>query len=304
MTTSPRDPWKVSLHGGHSGEFCDHAKGTLRETLEAAVAFGYHVYGVAEHAARVEPRHLYPEEAALGWDIDKVQRDFEAYAGAVRRLADEFADRLTVLCGFEAEVIPADRYAGLMLGYRERLGFDYMVASAHYVGEAFIDYDQANFDQAVEQYGGLEPLVVAYYRGVADMVEALRPEVVAHFDVIRKYAGSPCDTPAIRRAVADALEVVRRHECILDVNTAGYRKGLGMPYPAPWIVQLANDMGIPFCFGDDSHGPDQVGAGIERARQYLLENRVPTITTLVPGRGSLGSAVGNGALGRRAISLA
>ncbi len=30
-------PWKVSLHGGHSGQFCDHAKGSLREIVEAAI---------------------------------------------------------------------------------------------------------------------------------------------------------------------------------------------------------------------------------------------------------------------------
>ena len=39
-------------------------------------------------------------------------------------------------------------------------------------------------------------------------------------------------------------------------------------------------MGIGFCFGDDSHGPDQVGAGIEDAREYLLENGVDRVTTL------------------------
>ena len=26
-------PWKVSLHGGHSGAFCDHARGTLEQVL-------------------------------------------------------------------------------------------------------------------------------------------------------------------------------------------------------------------------------------------------------------------------------
>jgi hypothetical protein len=31
----------VSLHGGHSREYCDHARSTLREILEAAVACGY-----------------------------------------------------------------------------------------------------------------------------------------------------------------------------------------------------------------------------------------------------------------------
>ncbi len=291
MNDGPKDAWRVSLHGGHSGEFCDHAQGTLRETVEAAVAFGYHTYGVAEHAARVESRFLYHEEIAMGWDINKVQRDFEAYARTVRQLADEFADRITILCGFEADIIPADRYTGLMLGYREQFGFDYMVASAHYVDEVLIDGHKEAFDQALEIQGGLEPLAVRYYESVAEMTATLKPEVIGHLDVIRKLAPAPCDTPAIRRAAGAALEVIREHGCIIDVNTAGYRKGHGTPYPAPWLVLQARDMGIPFCFGDDSHAPDHVGLGIDRAREYLLENGVSTITTLVPQQDGLAREV-------------
>lgn len=294
MTNHATQPWKASLHGGHSGEFCDHAKGSLREVLEAAVAFGYQVFGVAEHVARVEERHLYREEIAMGWDVAKIMRDFEVYAQTVRALAEEFADRLMVLCGFEGEVIPADRYAPLMLDYRRRFRFDYMVASTHYVDEAFIDYDQARFDQSVAEFGGLEPLVVNYYDRVAKMVEALDPEVVAHFDVIRRYAPTPCDTPAMRHAAAGALEVIRDHHVILDLNTSGYRKGLGMPFPAPWIVHLAKDLGIPFCFGDDSHGPQDVGKDVARSREYLLENGVTSITTLVRQ---------DGAIARKTIAL-
>ena len=293
MTTVP---WKVSLHGGHTGQFCDHATGTLRETIEAAIAFGYHTFGVAEHAARTEPRHLYREEIALGWDIDKIQQDFRNYAREVRKLATEYQDRITLLCGFEAEVVPADRYAEIMLGYRRDLEFDYMVASAHYVGEWFIDYEQSMFDKAVEAMAGLEPLVVAYFRGVAEMVEALRPEVVGHFDVVRKFAAphGSIDTPATRRAVSEALEVIREHDGILDVNVGAYRKGKRAPYPAAWIVQQARELGIPFCFGDDSHGPKDVGQGIARGREYLIENGVFSITTLTR------EATG---LGRKVISL-
>ncbi len=52
----------VSLHGGHSGEFCDHAEGSLREILDAAIDAGYHTFGVSEHAPRCEDRFTYPNE--------------------------------------------------------------------------------------------------------------------------------------------------------------------------------------------------------------------------------------------------
>jgi histidinol-phosphatase (PHP family) len=119
---------------------------------------------------------------------------------------------------------------------------------------------------------------------------------VGHLDLIRRNAepDAKLDTPAIRKAAGLALEAVRARGCILDLNTAGYRKGLGSPYPAPWLLRQAHEMGIGFCFGDDSHGPHQVGEGIEQARGYLFENGVDTVTVLTRE---------NGAVVRRVVAL-
>ena len=97
--------YHISLHGGHSGEFCDHAEGSLRDTLEAAVAFGFHTFGVSEHAPRDGAQFLYAEELEGGWDVARLWSTFDDYAVTVNRLAEEFADRLVVLRGFEAEVV-------------------------------------------------------------------------------------------------------------------------------------------------------------------------------------------------------
>ncbi len=174
-------PWRVSLHGGHSGEFCDHAVGTLREMLQAAVAAGYHTFGVSEHAPRSEERFLYSEERARGWDVPKIQADFARYTAALPALVEEFADRLIVLRGFEAEVVPTADYVRQMRAFRgQRLpdgtpAFDYCVGSVHYVDEIQIDGRPEKYAQAVEACGGPEALAVRYYEAVAQMVEALRP---------------------------------------------------------------------------------------------------------------------------------
>ncbi len=282
MHSTNSAPWYVSLHGGHTAEFCDHGTGDLRAVLEAAVAKGFSTYGVSEHAARVEERFLYPNERCLGWTIEKVQEDFERYGKAIFELAEEFAGRLTVLRGMEAEVVPANRYADIMLAYRERFAFDYLVGSVHYVDEMSIDDTPDQFEEAMEAHGGLERLAVRYYETVGAMVDALRPDVVGHLDVIRTIGWKYGDlaSPAIRRAAGDALDSVRRQNCILDLNTAGYRKGLHTPYPDVWLVERARDMKIPFALGDDCHGPEDVGAEFEQGRAYLLANGVETVTVL------------------------
>ena len=273
-------PWKVSLHGGHSGEFCEHAVSTLREVLEAAVQAGFSVFGVSEHAPRSQDRFIYESEREKGYTLGRIQAEFDAYTIAVHQLCEEFADRLTVLRGFEAEVVPTTTYREEMLAIRPK--FEFMVGSVHYVNEIPIDGSPEEFAQALESAGGLEALAVRYYESLAEMVDALQPEVVGHLDLIRRRAPLDADlaTPAIEKAVDRALEAVKSADAILDLNTAGWRKGLGGPYPAPWLVKKADAMGIGFCFGDDSHGPADVGAGIADAREYLLENGVSRIRGL------------------------
>ena len=273
--------WRVSLHGGHSGEFCDHATGTLREVLDAAVEYGYETFGVTEHAPRYEERYLYDTERERGWTIFKIIADFHAYALASATLAAEYADRLTVLRGFEIEVIPAN-YQQVMQDLRRKYAFDYVVGSVHFLHDLPIDGPRAQFDQVLELEGGLERTAKRYYERVAEMVTALRPEVVGHLDLIRRNAPSneAVETPVIKRAALEALAAIRDCGGILDVNTAGYRKGLGSPYPAPWLVHEATARGVGLCFGDDSHGPEQVGAGVEMARDYLIELGVQEVTVL------------------------
>jgi histidinol-phosphatase (PHP family) len=301
--------WRVSLHGGHSGEFCDHAQGTLREMLEAAVTAGYHTFGVSEHVPRPDP-FLYPEERARGWTAEKVADDFNRYTIAISALAEEFADRMVVLRGFEAEVVPTASYAAEIREIRGRTlpggrpAFDYFVGSVHFVEEQQIDGPPENYVKAVEVCGGIEALAVRYYDTIAEMVEALRPDVVGHLDLIKKnllaagYAPNALETPAVHAAVDRALTAIRAASGILDLNTAGWRKGLGEPYPAPWLVRRAHEMEIPFCFGDDSHRPADVGAGVDAARAYLLANGVDSVTVLTREADRL-----YGPIIRRAVSL-
>ena len=292
--------WKVSLHGGHSGEFCDHAEATLEEMLNAAVEARYHTFGVTEHVPRHEARFLYPKEIQMGWTVEKIHDDFHRYRERVHALAHAFEGRLNVLRGLEMESVPARGYVPLMQAFRNLKladgtpNFDYAVGSVHHLHEMGLDGEQEDFKRIVELSDGVENTAVLYYTRIAEMVTSLRPEVVSHFDLVKLnvmrigFEGARLDTPRITKLAETALEAVKSVGAILDLNTAGLRKGLGEPYPAPWIVQKAHAMGIGFCFGDDSHRPSHVGEGVPEARQYLLQLGVPTVTVL-RREGSIGS---------------
>ena len=310
------EAWKVSLHSGHSSDYCDHADDTLRDMIDAAVAFGYRTFGVTEHVPRFGARYLYTKELELGWTVETNRDHFARYTQDLQPLVAEYADRgLTILRGFEAEIVPPDEYQSIMLGYRDeklpngRPAFDYFVGSVHFINGHSIDGPRELFEQAIESCGGVAELVQEYYRQVAFMVETLQPDMVGHFDLIKLNLLRNPDFgyPNIlneheRRRCLDAgqaaLETVRARNGILDLNTAGWRKNLNEPYPSAYWTEQAKLLGVPFCFGDDSHRVSDVGAGIVAARQYLLDHGIDSITVLARKGDSA-----NGPVVRRVIPL-
>ena len=55
-----------SYHGGHSGEFCGHAKGQLEPVVQRAIEAGFTHYSLSEHCPRYRDQDLYGEEHTAG----------------------------------------------------------------------------------------------------------------------------------------------------------------------------------------------------------------------------------------------
>lgn len=253
-----------SYHGGHSGQFCDHANSTLVEVIETAIDRGFTHYGLSEHCPRYRQQDLYPGEEKLG--VDGLARQFEAYVEQAFKLREVYADRIELLIGFETEKMPPDTWLDQMSAIRKAHPFDYIVGSVHDLDGCWIDYSAQATEALKTELGGIEALQIAYFRSATDMVQRLRPDVVAHLDLIRKYepAGFEFSTPVLRE-IDLLLEAIKAYGGILDVNCAAFRNGYGPVYPLPDILKRARYMGIRVTLGDDSHGVETVGVGLAQS---------------------------------------
>lgn len=255
-------PW-FSFHGGHSGQFCRHAKGTLDEVLARAHAVGFSTFGLSEHAPRYRARDLFPDEADLQ-PADLVAT-FARYVEEADRQRRAWAGRMEVLVGFESEVVPED-WGPIMRQLRADARIDYVVGSVHTVGGECIDLSAERTAALAEALGGREALQRAYFDELTAMIEAFRPDVIGHLDLIRKFDGAaPAFSPTIWPHIERALEAARAAGAALDVNASPARRGMGPVYPLPAILARAHAMGVPVTLGDDSHGPADVGVGLEAA---------------------------------------
>ena len=256
-------PW-FSYHGGHSGQFCRHAKDDLAAVVERAIDAGFTHYGLSEHCPRYRAQDLFGEEVTQQVDPATLLLDFEAYTREALRLRDHYADRVELIVGFETERLPPESWATRMAEVRASAAFEYIVGSVHDVDGVYVDYSAEQTLALAERLGGVEALQLRYFDALTDLVETLRPEVVGHVDLVRKFDGPNAGfSPKVLARVERTLEAVKACGGVLDVNCGAHRRGLSPVYPLPEILQRARVMEIGVTLGDDSHGADSVGVGLD-----------------------------------------
>ncbi|MDZ4697194.1 MAG: histidinol-phosphatase [Deltaproteobacteria bacterium] len=271
-------PW-FSFHGGHSGAYCRHARATLEQVVERAYAVGYTTFGLSEHAPRFRAEDLFPDESDLiPADLELM---FDAYLQRATTLRAEWSDRLELIVGFESEVIPGDTWLSKMQAIRNDPRIEYVVGSVHTVGGVCIDLSAEKTAKVAENLGGTEALHRQYFADVTAMIEALRPDVIGHLDLIRKFDGhAPNFSSESFRLIDRALEATRSVGAALDVNASPARKGVGPVYPMREILERAYRMGVAVTLGDDSHGPDDVGVGLSASVAAIANAGYKTIRFL------------------------
>ena len=257
----------VSVHGGHSGEFCAHAVDSLADVVQAYIDAGFAWVCLTEHM--VPPNALaVPEDESIG--LRAIGERFRRYFAEARRLQAERAGEIDIYVGFETEACAG--YAEAVQGAIDEFAPDVVVGSVHHVGDILFDYSPANYQAAVARAGGIVEFYCAYFDRQLELVDAFRPQVVGHFDLVRLFDADYMqrwDVPAIRERALRNLERIAELDLVLDFNLRALAKGQPEPYvSAPWL-RRAVDLGIALAPGDDSHGVATVGLHVERGIELL-----------------------------------
>ncbi|KAK6214066.1 hypothetical protein LQW54_004843 [Pestalotiopsis sp. IQ-011] len=260
----------------HSGQFCPgHAKDQLEDIILAAIAKGFTMMGLTEHMPRTSLDDLYPEElddpeASLAALMPR----HEAYLVEARRLQAKYAPQIHLVIGFEGEwVRPA---YGALIGelLAAHPSVDYFMGSLHHVNGHPLDFDGAFYARAVASAGGgEETMYERYYDQQHEMLLAMRPRVVGHFDLPRLLSEDPArdvrQWKGVWERIVRNLEFIAGYGGWLECNTSALRKGLAEPYPARPIAEHWLKLGGKFTFSDDSHGIAQLGTNYMKGLEYL-----------------------------------
>jgi histidinol-phosphatase (PHP family) len=231
-------PQPVSVHGGHSGQFCGHAKDTLEEIVLAYIDQRYPWVGITEHMPPVSDAFVYPEEKRAGLDANALKERFADYMTTCRHLQSKYADDIRIYVGFETE-----DYSGSLDDAKALIHTfspDYVVGSVHHVKDIPFDYSKDCYDEAANRCGGLDGLYAAYFDQQYAMIRAITPRVVGHLDIVRIYDPdyrSRLIKPVIWEKIVRNLEWVKQLNLILDFNLRPLSRGENEPYVSAPILK-------------------------------------------------------------------
>lgn len=201
-------------------------------------------------------------------DLGRIYLDFLETAS---KLQKEYKDRIQLLIGIETDFvtrIDLDRTKAIL---DSRKDIQYVVGSVHHVAGVSIDFDRSTYLRSIEHCTAntvgstmstssskldmpqpsnpdliptddqLVPFLSKYFDAQYEMIEALEPEVIGHFDLCLLFnPGYRLDGhEEVWTRVKRNVERVVRYGGLFEANGAAIRKGWETSYPSKEVLQVS-----------------------------------------------------------------
>ena len=231
---------KSNLHT-HTA-YCD-GKHAPREVVLAAMEAGMETLGFSEHAyVEFDPIWSMSPDATV------------KYRAEILRLQREYADRIHILLGTEA-----DYYSSF-----ERTDYEYVIGSVHYLlvnrEVCIVDADRQRLLSDIDRYygGDVYRFVAQYYETLADVKIKTGCSVVGHFDLLTKQnqKGDLINESDLRYLTPafDAMDALIKQDAIFEINTGAISRGYRTtPYPSPALLRRMFERGAKITISSDAH---------------------------------------------------
>lgn len=258
MTTTGNVTTKFDLHTHHLR--CGHADGVIEEYIQAAIAKGFPVIGIADHSPYFahEQDHPFP-------GIAMARREFPNYVQEVLELKKKYEGKIDVLLGVESDFFPQhiDSYKQAL----QQFPFDYIIGSVHQVaGVSIFNKNRWKGLTDSEKVATKE----LYYDLIAQSARTGLFQILGHIDAMKGYYPEFSDIPAYAK-IDETLQVIAGCNVAIEVNTSGSTKDAGGWYPSNDILERAHHFGVKISFGSDAHTPSRLGEDFDEVAQTLRD---------------------------------
>ncbi len=234
---------------------CRHARGEPEEYVQQALKLGFREIGFSDHAPM-------PQDDFDNWRMTADKLD--EYVTKIRKVQKDFP-QLDIRLALEVDYLPG--YEDWIRDLAARQPWDYLIGSVHYVSDSWAVDDPQKLSEWQHRDAG--EVWTVYFERLTRAAETGFFEIIGHADLPKKFGHRPSsDGTSLYRTF---LEAAKKHNCAIELNTAGLRKDCREIYPSREILQLAFQTGVSITFGSDAHAPEEVGMNFAEAVQLAHE---------------------------------
>ncbi|MBZ9572282.1 histidinol-phosphatase HisJ family protein [Patescibacteria group bacterium] len=157
--------------------------------------------------------------------------------------------------------------------------FDFILGSAHFI-EGYVIGDP---NGAHEFFKGRDIFQTyrQYFLKLKRAIESRLFDVMAHPDIIRKYAVQYADIPfkRYRDQVEEVVKALVKNKVGIELNTYGYIHPVHDSYPSIEFLKICKDFGVKMVtIGSDAHSPSNLGLELEKGIKKLKSAGYDKIT--------------------------
>src|SRR6266446_4520818 len=195
---------------------CRHAAGEPTELAAQAVKLGLTEIGFSEHNPMMRD----------DWDDWHMrQADLDDYVATVEKARREHP-QLTIKLAMEVDFIPG--HEEWIRDLASRHPWDYLIGSVHYVSDSWA----VDSPYQLSKWKNRDAFEVwsVYFERLTMAAETGFFEIIGHADLPKKFGHRPTRdcTPHYEKFLAAA----KKHNCAIELNTAGLRKDCREIYPS------------------------------------------------------------------------
>ena len=228
--------------------------------LEKAIQLGLENICITDHMDLDFPKEKYHMDFI--YDLDE-------YFLLFKRLKKEYENKINLHIGIELGLQPhiKDEYTRMLSDYP----FDFVIGSTHLVDKYDIYYDEYYQDKGlIEGYKHYFDTVLLNIKNFSDV------DVIGHIDYIFRYGPNSEDYNFKYADFGDVLDEILK-TCIakgigIELNTAGFKYGLGHPNPHENIIKRYKELGGEIItIGSDGHKPEHMAYSFSLVNDILSE---------------------------------
>ena len=261
---------QISDYHMHTAYSID-SQAPMEDMIRRAIDLGMREIAITDHVD-----YQYPD---IPYDD---QIDYHIYHQEFVRLKEKYRGQIRILFGVEIGIGPI--LAETITRFVNDFHFDFIIGSIHDIKGVMLYYDSHWFDGQDKK--------TAYEAYFAYMLESIRAVddfcVLGHMDYVSRY-GPYEDTSLVYGDYADIIDEILRELVArgkgLEVNTSGYRYGIGNVYPQLAILKRYKELGGQIVtIGSDAHRPQDIGLDFDKAYDCLRAAGFDKVTVYREGQ--------------------